>query len=110
MAGCMGNKELTFPALEERYDTSRGAVEFWGQDRTQRIRCAISREALDDHLHSDGRNKLEVFRENRLTIEGIARRKYLSGDIEPDGIVLIRTVDIAASGSRLGSTPIARSL
>jgi hypothetical protein len=67
---------------------------FWGQDRAQRIRCAISREALDDHFHGDNRNKLEVFGENRLNIEDIARRKYLLGHVEPDGTVLIRTADI----------------
>jgi hypothetical protein len=39
-------------------------------------------------------NKLEVFRENRPTIEEIARRKYLSGRVEPDGTVLLRTADI----------------
>jgi Protein of unknown function (DUF1488) len=89
------NKELAFPALEERYDTSRDVVMFWGQDRTERIRCAISKEALDDHFHGDRRNKLEVFRENRQTIEDIARRKYLSGSVEPDGTVLIRTADIS---------------
>lgn len=70
---------MVFPAPEERYDTSRGLVVFWGQDRTQRIRCAISREALDDHFHGDKKNKLDVFRENRPAIEDIARRKYLSG-------------------------------
>jgi hypothetical protein len=88
------NKELVFLAPEERYDISRDVVVFWGQDRTQRIRCAISREALDDHFHGDKRNKLEVFRENRPAIEDIARHKYLSGHVEPDGIVLIRTADI----------------
>jgi Fic family protein len=88
------NKELIFPAPEERYDTSRDVVVFWGQDRTQRIRCVISMEALDDHFHGDNRNKLEVFRENRPAIEDIARRKYLSGRVEPDGTVLIRTADI----------------
>jgi Protein of unknown function (DUF1488) len=67
---------------------------FWGQDRTQRIRCAISREALDDHFHGDNRSKLEVFAENRPAIEDIARRRYLSGRVEPDGTVLIRTADI----------------
>jgi hypothetical protein len=67
---------------------------FWGQDRAQRIRCAISREALDDHFQGDNRNKLEVFRENRPAIEGIARSKYLSDHVEPDGTVLIRTADI----------------
>jgi transposase-like protein len=88
------NKELAFPAPEEKYDTGRDFVVFWGLDRDQRIRCAISREALDDHFRDDNRNKLEVFRENRPAIEEIARRKYLSGRVEPDGTVLIRTADI----------------
>jgi Fic family protein len=57
------NKELTFPAPDERYDAGRDVVVFWGLDRDQRIRCVISREALDDHFHGDNRNKLEVFRE-----------------------------------------------
>jgi len=59
------NKELIFPAPEERHDDSRDVIVFWGQDRAQRVRCAISREALDDHFHGDNINKLEVFRENR---------------------------------------------
>jgi Protein of unknown function (DUF1488)/Fic/DOC family len=88
------NKELAFPAPEERYDTGRDVVVFWGVDRNQRVRCAISQEALDDHFHGDNRNKLEVFREHRVAIEEIARRKYLSGRVEPDGTVLIRTADI----------------
>ena len=89
------NKELIFPAPEERHDASRDAIVFWGQDRAQRIRCAISQEALDDHFHGDNRNKLEVFSENRSAIEEIARSKYLSGRVEPDGTVLIRTADIS---------------
>jgi hypothetical protein len=88
------NKELIFPAPEERHDASRDVIVFWGQDRAQRIRCAISGEALDDHFHGDNRNKLEVFGENRPAIEDIARRKYLLGHVEPDGTVLIRTADI----------------
>jgi hypothetical protein len=91
------NKELIFPAPEERYDSGRDVVVFWGLDRDQRIPCAISGEALDGHFRGDNRNKLEVFRENRPTIEEIARRKYLSGLVEPDGTVLICTADIRFS-------------
>ena len=88
------NKELIFPAPEERYDSSRDVVVFWGLDRNQRIQCVISEEALDDHFDGDNRNKLEIFRANRQAIEDIARRRYLSGHVEPDGTVLIRTADI----------------
>ncbi len=88
------NKELIFPVPDERYDRSRESVVFWGQDRAQRVRCAISREALDDHFQGDHKDKLDVFRTNRQRIEEIARTKYLAGHIEPDGSVEIRTADL----------------
>jgi hypothetical protein len=88
------NKELVFPAPDERYDNNREVVLFWGQDRAQRVKCAISREALDDHFHGDGSDRLEVFRAHRESIESLARLKYLSDRIEPDGTLLVRTADI----------------
>jgi len=36
---------------------------------------------------------VEVFRANRKAIEEFARKKYLEGQMEPDGSVLIRTLD-----------------
>jgi hypothetical protein len=68
-------------------------VTFWGQDGENRVRCAISREALDDHFQGDNKDKLGVFMANRQAIELKARRKYLDGETEPDGSVLIRTGD-----------------
>ena len=73
-----------------------GAIVFWGQDGETRVRCRISREALDDHF-SDG-DKLRpdaAFKKYRKEIETLARRKYLAGQREPDGSVLIRTNDIS---------------
>jgi hypothetical protein len=90
----MGGRTLEFPAPEERYNSDRGVVVFWGRDGKTRVQCAISREALDDHYHGDNKDKLEVFRANRRAIEEIARRKYLAGVTEPDGSVLIRTGDL----------------
>jgi len=58
------------------------------------VPCEISQEALDDHFGGDGKDKVEVFRANRKAIEEIARRKYLAGQTEPDGSVLIRTVEL----------------
>jgi hypothetical protein len=58
------------------------------------VRCEISQEALDDHFGGDGKDKVEVFRANRKAIEDVARRKYLAGQTEPDGSVLIRTVEL----------------
>jgi len=86
--------ELTFPAPEEKYNPDRGVVIFWGQDGRKRIRCEIGREALDDHFDRNNKNKLEVFRANSHSIEDIARQKYLTGQTEPDGSVLIRTLEL----------------
>jgi fido (protein-threonine AMPylation protein) len=89
----MERRELTFPEPNERYDSNRMVVSFWGQDGDKRVRCAISREALDDHFDGDNKDKLAVFTANRRAIEERARQKYLAGNTEADGGVLIRTMD-----------------
>jgi len=86
--------DLRFPEPRETYDFDHGAVKFWGQDGKIPVWCAISEEALDDHFQGDHKDKLEVFRANRQAIELEARRKYLAGDTESDGAVLIRTTDL----------------
>jgi Fic family protein len=86
---------LEFPMPDEKYDFGRDSVVFWGQDGQARVRCQISREALDDHFGGDEtKDKLAVFRGNRKAIEEEARRKYLSGRTEPDGALFIRTLDL----------------
>ena len=87
-------RSLEFPRPEEWYDFDRRLVAFWGLDGKTRVRCEISGDTLDDHFHGDNIDKLEVFRANRQTIEQHARRKYLAGETEPDGSVLIRTADL----------------
>ena len=86
--------DLRFPAPEERFVFDREVVLFWGQDGKTRVRCEISREALDDDFGGDHKDKLEVFRDNRQVIQQEARLKYLAGETEPDGSVLIRTGDL----------------
>ena len=93
--------ELKFPDRAEKWDFDREVVVFFGQDGDNRVRCAISREALDDDFRADNRDKVEVFRENREVIEEGARRKYAAGDTEPDGSVLIHSAELAKpKGSR----------
>jgi Fic family protein len=86
-------RELTFPMPAERYDFTRDTVFFTGQDGPKIVRCAVSEEALADHF-VDGGDPLQVFRAHRPAIEAIARRKYLSGQVDPDGRILIRTADL----------------
>jgi transcriptional regulator with XRE-family HTH domain len=93
--GMTDKRMLVFTDDSSTRDDS-DAIVFWGQDGETRVRCRILREALDDHF-SDG-DKLRpdaAFKKYRKEIETLARRKYLSGQREPDGSVLIRTGDIA---------------
>jgi len=87
--------DLVFPDKAEKFDFDREVVMFFGQDGKARVRCAISREALDDDFEADNRNKVEVFKENRKVIEEAVRQKYLAGDTETDGSVLIHTGELA---------------
>ena len=88
--------DLTFPAPKESFVLERDIVFFYGQDGEAWVRCAISGEALDNHFQGDGKDKLEVFRANRPVIEQEVRRKYISGDTEVDGSILIRSDDLPA--------------
>ena len=93
--GLTDKRTLTFDKdLASSYDISRG-VTFWGEDGEKRIRCRISREALDDHFSDGDRLRPEAaFKKYRSAIEALARRKYLVGQAEEDGTVLLKTDDV----------------
>ena len=68
-------------------------VRFKGQDGSNAVPSAISREALEDHFNGEDKELVKVFRLNRERIEHEARRNYLDGRLETDGSVLIKTED-----------------
>ena len=91
--GMTDKRTLEFTDKEFRSDSAAG-VTFWGQDGTTRVRCLISREALDDHFSDRDKLRPEAaFQKYRSNIESFARRKYLTGQQEPDGSIIIRTGD-----------------
>jgi fido (protein-threonine AMPylation protein) len=92
--------DLKFPDQAEKWDFDREVVLFFGQDGDNRVRCAISREALDDDFRGDGRDKVEVFRENRAAIEQGVRQKYAAGDTETDGSVLLHSGELKVRAAR----------
>jgi transcriptional regulator with XRE-family HTH domain len=92
--GLIDQRGLSFPEPDARYDTIGEAVRFWGHNGTRRVRCAISREALDDHYKPERKDKVKMFEAHREAIEHEARRKFLAGQLEPDGSILIRTADL----------------
>jgi len=89
--------DLTFSDAIPRYDFERDVVTFIGKTPGGDVRCAISREALDDHfgttsLSNEGR--LNKYRENRSKIERMAREKYLHWPVEEPAAVLVKTMDV----------------
>ena len=88
--------DLTFPLPMESEVFGRDMVLFYGQDGEACVRCAITGEALGAHFRgdADGKDKMEVFRANREPIEKEVRRRYLAGDTELDGSILIRAGDL----------------
>ena len=86
--------DLTFPAPMESVVFGRDMVLFYGQDGEAVVRCLIAGEALDTHFQGNGKERLEVFRANRQPIEQEIRRRFLAGDTELDGSVLIRAGDL----------------
>ncbi|MBM3597417.1 MAG: DUF1488 family protein [Alphaproteobacteria bacterium] len=88
--------DLTFSASRARYDFDRAVVEFIGEAGGETVRCAITREALEDHFQATSLSPqecLEAFRDNRSMFENIVRTKYLTWPVEETGSVLIRTED-----------------
>lgn len=92
--GLLDQRMLIFPEPDARYNSERDIVVFWGLDGGKEVRCAISREAIDDRFKGDGRDKLKAYAASRVAIEHEARRKYLAGKLEKDGSILIRTTDL----------------
>jgi transcriptional regulator with XRE-family HTH domain len=91
--GMTDKRTLAFTDPASSYDSSLG-VTFWGEDGDKRIRCRISRAALDDHFSENDRLRPEAaFKKHRSEIEAAARKKYLRGQQQPDGTVLIATQD-----------------
>ena len=72
-------------------------VTFAGKAQGHTVRCAISREAIDDNFGTSNLTKegrVDAFRQNRSTIEQMAHTKYLHWPIEEPETVLIKTLDV----------------
>jgi hypothetical protein len=103
--------DLLFAAPAVRNDFDRDIVTFLGSANDVDVRCAISRDALEDHFDADGLDKdgrLKKFREHREEIERLARLKFLEWPVEEAGAVLIKTTDVpdlrkAAPGGKMRS-------
>jgi transcriptional regulator with XRE-family HTH domain len=94
--GMTDTRTLSFP--DQEFIEQDNRVYFYGEDGAKRIRCAILREALDDHFSDDDKLRpKQAFEKYRLDIEALARRQYLTNQIESDGSILLRTHEIVVT-------------
>ena len=89
---------LEFAEPVPHYDFERDMVTFIGESDKAAVRCAISREALDDNFETttglSNQQRLDKFRKNRSSIEAMAREKYLNWPVEEPETVLIKTMEV----------------
>jgi Nucleotidyltransferase/Protein of unknown function (DUF1488) len=89
--------DLTFPDTRARYDSIREIVSFVGESLGHSVQCAVSREALEDHLGGNGQDRegrLASFHLSRSKIERMVKIKYLSWPVEEPESVLLKTEDV----------------
>lgn len=90
--------DLSFDDSPPRYEPARRVITFAGEALGQRVRCAISGEALDENFGtatgSTGQERLEKFGRNRSAIERMAAEKYLRWPVEEPESVLLKSADV----------------
>jgi hypothetical protein len=99
--------DLRFIDEPPRYDPVTATVYFDGREGSERVVCAISREALDDHFDAEalaGADR-EAFQRNRTEIRELARLAYLYEPVSPDGPVLITSAIVPALRRSLARDP-----
>ena len=73
-------------------------VHFYMNDGDRRVRCAISRlalEALEPDLPQTRGGRMQTFQQHRRRIERAASAKFDRGQLEPDGsTILVRAADL----------------
>jgi hypothetical protein len=74
-------------------------VRFSARYRDRRIRCAVTRRALEERAGSlkplRPANLESLFEQHRQEIERIAADKILAGRFQGDGTIVIRAVDLS---------------
>jgi hypothetical protein len=73
-------------------------VHFYMNDGDRRVRCGISRlalEVLEPELPPTKEGRIQAFQRHRRRIERVASAKFDRGQLEPDGsTVLLRAADL----------------
>jgi hypothetical protein len=89
---------LTSTADSGHHHFASDIVHFYMDDKGRRIRCGISKlalEVLEPELPPTKEGRMQAFQQHRRRIERAASVKFDRGQLEPDGrTVLVRAADL----------------
>src|SRR6266852_5748092 len=80
-----------------RWDINTQTMRFYTRHGIRRVRCAVSRPALEDRVRAlglDAAGLERAFRKHRGEIERKAADKIRAGQCQADGMILLRTRDL----------------
>lgn len=103
----IGVPSLCFQEIPPVHIFDRDIVILRAKSGTDPVTVAISRETLDDHFETDGRDKqgrIDAVRKNRLEIEALAALKHHDWPIEDLEMTLIKTGDVASLRAQLSES------
>jgi hypothetical protein len=86
-------KTIEFPRSQYAWDGDLMAIVFSATVNGRRIRCVVSKEALEDNFEARGAGHEAAFVNNRQRIIDVAKRKINAGDFLENGDILLSTFD-----------------
>ncbi|RYD85874.1 MAG: DUF1488 domain-containing protein [Sphingomonadales bacterium] len=88
---------FVFDPNRAAYDGSVDTVSFYAEANGRPIACSVSREALLHHARKSGgsgEELLNIFHDNSSAVGRLAKRKFETNALEPNGSILIRSADL----------------
>ncbi len=90
---------FTLRPRSARYDAELGEIVFGGEVGDTPIRCAITREAVADHLADVDPDAMKAICERRLHVfEAMFLQRLARRQVDPDGAIRIRSGDLHGVG------------
>jgi hypothetical protein len=91
--------QLTLRPHSARYDEELMEIVFCGEFGDTPIRCAVTREAVADHLADVDPAAMQAICERRLRVfEAMFVQRHRRHQIDPDGTIRIRSGDLHGTG------------
>ena len=89
---------LEFADTSPYYDSERSGVRFFGKGGRRTVSCWVSDNAIMDALklgNADEQGLLDGYKKLANRVHAAAAAKFAAGLIESNGMVIVRSIDLA---------------